>query len=101
MAASILATGEMIWRREREGLSMLTVMYMRVCGIVIRHKAAELMSIWMELSMSESGKKIVKMDMESKPGLTTLSTKVTMSTERNTVSALSNGAMDHPTLGSS
>jgi hypothetical protein len=47
--------GKLIRQMARAVLFMPTVMFMKEIGSVIRLKAEGLMSIWMELSMSEIG----------------------------------------------
>ena len=76
---------------------MLTVMSMKVIGLMIRLKVEELMSIWMELNTWVNGEKIANTDMESRVGQIMQNMKVITSMVRNTASVLSNGVMDHLT----
>jgi hypothetical protein len=62
----------------KEGLFMLTVIYMRETGQMIRLKEEVYMSIWMEPNILETGKKIDSMDMELKLGRMELSMKEIM-----------------------
>jgi hypothetical protein len=62
----------------KEDLFMLTVIYMRETGQMIRHKEEVYMSIWMEPNILETGKKIDSMDMELKLGRMELSMKEIM-----------------------
>ena len=61
---------------------------------MIRLKGEGLMSIWMELSMSEIGQKTGNKGMVQKLGLMVLSTKVIMKMEKSMGSAHLDGLMD-------
>lgn len=95
MAASMLVTGKLIKPTVRVGLSMLMVTYMKVNGIMTKHRDTALMNMLMELNTLETGKKIDSTDMELRHGLITLAMKVTTNMERSTVSVPSNGLMAH------
>ena len=72
---------------------MLTVMSMKVIGLMIRHKEEELMNIWMVPNTWVNGEKIANTDMESRVGQTMPNMKEIMNMAKNMVLVLSNGAM--------
>jgi hypothetical protein len=101
MEVNMRATGKMIKQMIKEDLFMLTEMFTKVTGTMIKLKEEVPMNIWMEQNMLETGKKIGKMAMVLRLGQIMLNMKETMSLERSTVSALLNGPMDQLILENS
>lgn len=91
MAVSMKATGKMIKPTEEEDLSMLMVTAIMAIGLMIKLMVVEPTNTWTEPNTLVIGKKTNNMVTESKHGLMLQSTKVIMSSERSTVSVLSNG----------
>lgn len=65
----------MIKQMEKEGLFMLMEIYMKEIGLMIKRREEDFMSIWMEPSISETGKRIDKTAMELRLGLMELNMK--------------------------
>lgn len=95
--ANTQGIGPTIWPMVKVDSFMPMVMLTRVNGSVTKQMEEEHTNTWTERNTSETGKKTVSMDTELRPGLIMLNTKETMSTVRNTGSALSNGVMDPAT----
>ena len=89
--ASTLAIGKMIKPTVRGDSFIPMVTYTTENGSTIRPKVEVLMSTWTVPNMSETGKKIDNMDMESRPGLITPFMKAFTSMVRSTVSELLSG----------
>ena len=93
MAQFMWGIGKMIRRMARVAWFMLMGMFTKVIGSPIRLKGGGHMSIWMEQSMLEIGKKTGNRGTVWKLGRMELSTKVIMKMEKSTGSAHSDGPM--------
>lgn len=98
---SMKVGGETIQQMEEEDSFMLTETCLRETGKMTRLTGWEFTLIWMELGMKDSGRKIVKMEMESRHGQTGLDTKVSTDKERNMVKVTLCGLTGHDTKGNS
>lgn len=65
----------MIKQMEREGLFMPMEIYMKEIGVMIKRREEGFMSIWMEPSILETGKRIDNTAMELRLGLMELNMK--------------------------
>ena len=83
MEVSIKDIGKLIKQMGKEDLYMQMVMSMKENGSMTRLRVVAHMSIWMEPSMLEIGKKTDKMAMELKLGLIMLNMKAIMNSVKN------------------
>jgi len=98
MEANTSVSGKTIRPSVKVDLFMLTGMFTRAIGKMIRLMAGGYMSTWMEPNTSEIGKMIDNMVMAWKLGQTPQNMKVIMNMVKNTVLELLNGLKIHYTL---